>query len=184
MRLDKKLNIVIPIYGSDDGTIIAYIHSQPLPREVFEAHYLLLGRAFAGVFSRGLGVISGPSVALMVLKETAAIINQTELLNDGLLPEIRRLTAIIMPDGNGWNALPLQMAVDRKQIDLEDLAEAENQVCFFILVSAIYRRAITPTVLASMGDLWGTSTTPLTSTAFADSLPKSIVEKTSPKAAA
>ena len=68
MKIDKKLNLVIPI-ETDDGTL--YVHSMPIRREIFDTYFLVLSKTFAAIHGEGLGEIAGPRVAALILKKIA-----------------------------------------------------------------------------------------------------------------
>src|SRR3954465_11092498 len=94
LRIDKRLNLVIPIETSI-GTV--FVHSCPIRREIFEKYFLIISKTFAAIYSEGLNVIAGPRVALMMLKQIAINANAWEGndgVESGLLNEIRRITNV------------------------------------------------------------------------------------------
>ena len=68
MRLDDNLNLVIPL---ERGRHEIYVHVSPLSREVFEAHWLVIGKTFATINAEGLSIIAGPRLAGLALKNVA-----------------------------------------------------------------------------------------------------------------
>ena len=195
MRIDNKLNLVIPIYGSEvaktdadgkavlaDGKpvkiqpVIAYVHSTPLPAETVEKHFLILGQTFSAIFNQGLGAAAGPGMAMRLMKRIAQRTGEWEGddgVERGVIEEMRRCTMVIVPGPSGWTPIPLQVAVDRKVIDDEDRMEVENAIVFFISVSGTLFRAERKTMLQSACDLWSAQISSLSASAFAASLPKS-----------
>ena len=69
MRVDKKLNVVIPLPRDGEGTL--YVHATPISREAFETYFLPISVAFSRIWSEGLSVMSGPRVALKMLKKVS-----------------------------------------------------------------------------------------------------------------
>ena len=196
MRIDRKLNFVIPIFGDEkmktdeagqpvkgqDGLpvmvepIVAYVHSTPLAAEIVDKHFMILGQTFSSIFNNGLGAAAGPGMAMRLLKRLATNTRTWEDsegeqgVKNGLIEEIRRLTMVIVPGDRGWQPVPLQVAVDRKILSDEDRAEAENAIVFFIAVSATLNRTERKAMLKTASGLWNALLSPLNSTDFAASL--------------
>lgn len=180
MRIDKKLNIAIPLEREDGGTF--YVHSTPLSREMFEQYFLPISMAWAQIHQTGLRAVAGPRVAALMLKKAAEQLNVWEGPGGvmlGLMPEIRRLSNVVAPGPGGWATMPYQDAATKGFISAEDQAEVENAVCFFTLSSAMHRRQEMPVILGGMTALWDTLVTSLNSTEFAVSLQTSTVAETS-----
>lgn len=181
LRIDKRLHFVVPIYEDDEQTVRAYVHSTPLSREVVDQHFLILGQTFSAIFNQGLGAAAGPGMAMRLLRQLAQKTGVWEDdsaagvvgVKNGLVEEIRRLTMVIAPSENGWQPIPLQIAVDRKIIGDEDRAEVENAIVFFIAVYATLNRAQRKEMIETASALWGARTSSLNSTEFAASLPTS-----------
>lgn len=191
MRIDKRLNLVVPIYDdADSQKLIAYVHSTPLSEEAVERHFMLLAQVFAQVFQQGLGFAAGPAIAMRLLRRVAentqVWINEDKTPGEAqlLVEEIRRLTTIIVPNGAGWQQVPLQIAVDMKHISAEDRQEVENAIVFFIVVSAMHRRADLPEILDGAVKLWGARTSSSNCTDFAASLRTSTEDESSGATAA
>lgn len=178
MKLDRKLNFVIPIYENDEKTVRAYVHSTPITSEVSDRYFMILAQTFAAIFNRGLGVAAGPGVALRLLQHIATTEGVWENIGDapgvktGLVEEIRRLTMILVPAGarEAWQQVPLQVAVDRQMISDDDRSEVENAIVFFIAVSATLARVQRKAMLEAASGLWNAQISSLTSTEFAASL--------------
>lgn len=177
MRIDKRLHLVVPIYADDAKTsVAAYIHSTPLSEEAIDRHFLLLAQTFSQTFSQGLGVGAGPAVAMRLLRRiaenTKAWTNEDGSPGDAklLVEEMRRLTTVIVPGTDGWQQVPLQVAVDRNFISAEDRSEVENGIVFFIAVSATLPRDQRAAMLKEFVDLWGAQASSSSSTDFAASL--------------
>lgn len=174
MKLNRALNLVIQV-ERDDGVTV-YVHAQPIGREVFETYALPLAKTFAAIVAQGLGTVAGPRVAALVLKEIAAEMGRWEGpggVEQGLMPEIRRLANVVAPGEKGWTTLPLEDALRAEMLGEDDASEVLNALVFFTLSSRMNRRADLPAVLSAMELLWGAQTSSLDCTAFANSLPTS-----------
>src|SRR5665213_1626605 len=97
LSIDQNLNLVIPIYGDNDQ-IIAWVHSTPIGREVFETYFRVIGRTFAAIHgdeADSLGQAAGPRMAALLLRDEAKKMGQWEGeagIERGLVNEIKRLT--------------------------------------------------------------------------------------------
>lgn len=197
MRIDKRLNLVVPILGDEqpklDGAgkpekdeagrpilfqpVIAYVHSVPISREVYERFFMVVAQTFSAIMNGGLGIAAGPSVAMLTLKRIAVEAKAwdgDDGVRVGLVEEIRRQTSVIAPSGTGWQPVPLQAAADRGIISADDLAEVENAIVFFIVASAVLNRAQRREMVEAAAGLWGARTSSLSSTEFLSSLGTSI----------
>jgi hypothetical protein len=179
VRIDKQLNLIVPIYGDDGETVVANVHSTPLSREAVEQHFMLLAQTFSAVMHRGLGNAVGPAVAMRVLKDMAVKTgvweNDDKTPGEGqmLVAEIRRVTTVLVPspDGKGpWQQVPLQVAVDRKILTEDDQAEVENAVAFFTAASSVLRRNERRGMLQEAAAFWGAQISSSSSTELATSL--------------
>lgn len=175
MRINEKLHVVIPVYGPGDvAPIIAYVHSAPISADVFEAHFMLLGRTFSAVYSSGLGPVAGPRVCHMLLKKVAKE-QGDEIGAIALMNEIRRLTNVMLRTEKGWEAFPYEDVVTHNMLDEEDVTEVTNAIVFFTVLSATHRRTERREMMAGAAKLWAAQITSSDFTAFAGSLPTSTV---------
>lgn len=170
MRIDRKLNLVLPLERAD-GTI--YVHATPISREVFEASFLLVSKTFAEIYTQGLNSTVGPRVAAMLLAKIAADMGAPEAAA-GLMNEIRRLANVIAPGPQGWTTLPLQSALTEGLIGDDDAAEVENAIVFFTVASAIHRKAVLKPILQGAAELWGGQIESLNCTEYANGLSTSM----------
>jgi hypothetical protein len=174
LKINERLHLVVPIYptGEDTATPIAFVHSAPLTREAFEAHFLLLSKTFAAIYSEGLGEIAGPRVASLILREVSKK-NRHEDSHRSLMNEIWRLSNVALKRPEGWVTVPFQEAIDQSLLDDEDLAEVENAIVFFIVASSMLQRRTAAEMLPGAATLWGAQISSHDFTAFAASLPTS-----------
>jgi hypothetical protein len=174
VKLNRKLNIVLSA-ETDDGTI--YIHSTPIGREVFEANFLVISRAFTAVYTNGLGPVTGPRVAALLLKQEATTLGVWDRTQQSLMAEIYRLTNILIPGDGGWETVPFDIAKKRGIIDVDTAAEVENALVYFICASSIHLKAEVAVALEGLSTLWGAQTTSLNVTEYMNSLPTSTQEE-------
>lgn len=173
MQINRALNLVVPV-ETDNGVV--YIHSTPLLKETYKHYFLVLSKTFAAIFSEGLNVIAGPRIAAQMLETIARNMNIWDDyegaigVERGLMGEIRRLSNVIMPTDMGWKNVPLAEAAMHNYLHADDIEEAEGYIVFFILVSAISKRSMHPSMWESMAGIWGTQTTSLDCTGYRNSL--------------
>jgi len=173
MKIDKKLNLVIPI-ETDDGTL--YVHSMPIRREIFDTYFLVLSKTFAAIHGEGLGEIAGPRVAALILKKIAMDTGMWEGemgVQRGLINEIHRQTNVLVLGDKGWQTVPYDEAISKQLISADDAVEVENAITFFIVSSAMHRRAMVKKMVEGAAVLWGGQISSLNCTEFASSLPTS-----------
>ena len=173
MKINEKMHLVMPIYDDDDS-VCAYVHSAPISREVFEAHFLLMSKTFAAIHGEGLGDIAGPRVASLVMKRIAARSGEAESATS-LMNEVRRLTNVETRTKGGWETIPFQEASDKQTISADDLSEVENALVFFTVILAMHRKQVAAELLPGAAKLWGAQISSLDSSAFHASLKISTV---------
>ena len=170
MRLDRKLNFVIPV-ETDNGVL--YVHTTPLSREAFELYYLTIAQTFTKIYTQGITLVAGPRVAYMTLKDVATQNGVWEGpggVENGLIAEIMRLSNVIMPVDKGWTTVPLEDAIAKSLLSVDDVDEVLGQVTFFTVASAMHKRTELPSVLGYVASTWGAQLSGLNSTEFSNSL--------------
>src|SRR6516164_2305075 len=123
VKLNRKLNLVLKV-ETEKGEI--HVHSTPIGRGVFEDNFLVISRAFTAVYTNGLGPVTGPRVAALLLKEEAEKLNVWQRTQQSLMGEIYRLTNVIASSEGGWETMPYDVAKKRGVIDEDAAAEVEN----------------------------------------------------------
>ena len=176
MKIDKALNLVIPV-ETDDGVL--YVHAAPLSREAFERYFLLISKTFAAIYEEGLHSIAGPRVAALMMRQLAEASGMAEDVRNGLFNEIRRLANVALLTAEGWQTLPLETALTRELISADDFAEIEGQLVFFICVCAMHRKNLARVMMQTAAQLWESQLSSLSCTEFASSLPTSIATASS-----
>lgn len=181
MKIDHRLNLVLPV-DTHLGEI--YVHSTPVGYPVFEKYFKVMSRTWASLVTLG-APLSGPKVPMMELRDfsqASGIWDGPQGVRMGLVEEMRRLTSVIVPRGEGgWEAMMLMDAHRAEIINDEDLAEIEGAVCFFTLAAHVQHRRSHATTFGGLGMLWGAQITSLTSSEYLNSLSTSTgAETTSP----
>ena len=174
-KINRKLNLEIPVYDGDDK-VVAYVHSTPVGREVFETYFESFSRVFTQIYAGGHGITTAPRIGYLLLKKDAiehGVWEGERGVKRGLVEEISRLTNVLTPGDRGWEILPLEEAIKAGVIDEDDQSEIWNSLVYFTLASAMHRRAELGPLLNAALDLWGARTTSLNCTEFKDSLPTS-----------
>jgi hypothetical protein len=169
VRIDGKLNIVVEV---ETGSGTVFVHSAPISRDVFEKYFIVVSKAFSAMMAGGIGVISGPRVAGLMLKKVAIEEGEWDTkdgVQNGLMAEIRRLSNVVMPTDAGWKTVPYQTVIDGNMMDEDDIAEIDNILVFFTCVSAMCRRTDIAPMLKTMLR-WGAVTTLQNVTEYAKSL--------------
>ena len=176
MRIDRSLNLVLPLDG-ENGRM--FVHSTPISRDVFELYYFSLAKAQAKIFTEGLGPLAGPRVAYLVLRDCAQESDKwdgPDGVQNGLINELVRLSNVMVPSPEGWKTISLYEAAKSKAVSDDDYGEILNILVFFTLVSWMFRSGMIPALISTMAVMWDTQTTSLNCTDFAASLPMSTKE--------
>ena len=143
--ISNELNLVLPIRYDDKGEPIIYAYHSPISTEVFTANYRILVAANAAIWQRGSNYAAAcASTANLALLDAATADAQErgiESQGPAFLAEIRRLTSVLAPAANGYEQLPVDIAITRNIIDAADYNEVEAQICFFSVGYLLMPRA-------------------------------------------
>ncbi|HET8705307.1 MAG TPA: hypothetical protein VFM46_03305 [Pseudomonadales bacterium] len=192
MKINKALNLVITV--EDEGEIV-HVHCAPIRHEIFEKYHRVMARTFAAIYAEGMNIIAGPRVASLMLREIAEETPRTirnadgatsqgnwyegpDGIENGLMPEIRRLTNVSTFAPEGWRQVPIDVARKMGIIGDEAMREIEGQIVFFILASAMHTGLQRAQMLEAMAGLWGAQITSLNSTEYNSSL-QTLIEQES-----
>lgn len=170
MKINRALNLVIPV-ETENGQL--YVHSTPISREIFEQYFLVISKTFASIFSQGLGAISGPRIAYLMLKQTALELGVWHGecgVHAGLVNEIIRLSNVLVSSSKGWKSIPLHTAIQKELIDSDTIAEIEGELVFFTCVSMMNKKSQIEGIMDTVNGLWGSQITSLESMVFMSSL--------------
>lgn len=190
MKLTKALNIAIPV-DRDDGSV-AWTHAMPISEETFDAFFLVLTMTYTEVFSRGLGAMVGASIAGRMLKRCATQLGEWDGVQQSLLPEIRRLANVAVPQAPwsaavaatetapeaprlpaAWQMIPLEQAIKAEVLSPDEAKEVENVLVFFTCVSWVPLRSDRPTAVGALAGYFMGRAISSNCTEFAASLPTS-----------
>lgn len=147
MRLDKKLNLIIPI-DRDDGTRV-HIYHTPISRDVYTQYFRVLNMTGTQIYADDLSFFGGPESAFLMLKEISQ--NTTRPngsgswwdgengVEKGLIEEIWRKTQVLNLGPSGWDLVPFDMAIARGpkgewQSDIlseDEASEVSGSLIFF-----------------------------------------------------
>lgn len=173
VKLNRKLNIVLPPFTTDKGLV--YVYSSPISLPVFREHYRMLGRTFTEIQRLGYGPITGPSLASYVFRDEAKAFGD-EAHSEMLVHEVKRLSFVMYPNNNGWGNMPLVTAVKQGILSEEQSDEAENFLVYFTCASWI-KLPSEAIAMESLRTLWQAQITSSTVTEFMNSLPTSTPEE-------
>jgi hypothetical protein len=181
MRLNKQLNLVIPV-DTDDGRI--FIHSAPISRDIFEEFYAELGKVFSQCFdsmNQAHLALTAPQLAYPALKKIATEAGTWDSVKKGLINEIIRLTNIAMPGDNGWESIPFDLAIKREMLDEEVESEALSSLCFFTVLYRVAPKDLRTAFLEMAGSLRNWQLTSSSCTEYLTGLPISAKAETTKK---
>lgn len=151
MKINDNLDIILDIRQDEAGKATLRLFHTPIDRDVFELNYKLLSSVFSEIWGQGSfhAMSAGPRIASMVLKDVAkkqALSDSEDYdpqnnISTSFLNEIKRLTMILAPSASGWEKIPVQSAIARGVIDLEEWQEAESSLVFFTSAFHLARRS-------------------------------------------
>ncbi|HDX3851111.1 TPA: hypothetical protein RXP60_004857 [Escherichia coli] len=169
MKIARNLNLIIPV-RTEKGN--GWIHATPISKEVFKEHFFILSKTFSAIFSEGLGVVSGPRIAFLMLERISRDSNIWEGdkgVRNTLVNEVIRLANLVYPvEGKGYDTIPLDMALEREIIDLDEVA---GELIFFTCVSSINSPEQAKGTMDVVNGIWSTQCSSLNLTEWIASLP-------------
>ncbi|EAC1206379.1 hypothetical protein ACRB7M_000067 [Escherichia coli] len=169
MKIARNLNLIIPVRTEKDN---GWIHATPISKEVFKEHFFILSKTFSAIFSEGLGVVAGPRIAFLMLERISRDSNIWEGdkgVRNTLVNEVIRLANLVYPvEGKGYDTIPLDMALEREIIDLDEVA---GELIFFTCVSSINSPEQAKGTMDVVNGVWSTQCSLLNLTEWIASLP-------------
>ncbi|HAW5767063.1 TPA: hypothetical protein JL171_003597 [Escherichia coli] len=169
MKIARNLNLIIPV-RTEKGN--GWIHATPISKEVFKEHFFILSKTFSAIFSEGLGVVAGPRIAFLMLERISRDSNAWEGdkgVRNTLVNEVIRLANLVYPvEGKGYDTIPLDMALEREIIDLDEVA---GELIFFTCVSSINSPEQAKGTMDVVNGIWSTQCSSLNLTEWIASLP-------------
>jgi hypothetical protein len=168
MRIDRDLNVVIPI-PQDEGKTL-YIHMVPLRYEVFEQYFLPLSKTFTSLYANGLTEMVGPKIAYLMLKQIATESGTWEEIEKGFISECMRTSTALVLGVDGWVNMPVSSAIGSGLLSDEDVRTFLGNAVFFSCIWSIHTRSLAEATLRTMSRLWGQQITLLSATDYRTSL--------------
>lgn len=173
--INRRLNIVDEV--SNSGSTL-YVHSTPIRREIWDQHFLLLTKTMNRMYSEGLTPPMGARICLNLIREVAKEMGDVTVdnLDRLLLPEVWRLTNVVVPDPEhgGWTTLPFEKAIKDKLIDDDDVDVVKNHLVFFTSASWVHTlKELNEMIYPMMTGALGSQIVSSTCTEFSSSLPTS-----------
>ena len=171
MKIDRKLNIVIPVETESKGLI--YVHSTPISRDVFEQFYLELGKVFSQCFdaiNQAHLALTAPQLAYPALKTMTIKAGNWEEVKKGLINEIVRLTNVLVIGEKGWESIPLDLAIKREILDEDEESEVLSALTFFTAICRVAPKDLRMSFLEMAGSLRSWELTSLDSTEYLNGL--------------
>lgn len=169
MKISRNLNLIIPV-RTEKGN--GWVHATPISKEVFKEHFFILSKTFSAIFSEGLGVVAGPRIAFLMLERISRDSNIWEGdkgIRNTLVNEVIRLANLVYPvEGKGYDTIPLDMALEREIIDLDEVA---GELIFFTCVSSINSPEQAKGTMDVVNGVWSTQCSLLNLTEWIASLP-------------
>lgn len=175
VKVSRSMALVVTVDTEQHGLV--HVHSTPVGREVFEQFYKVMGRAWSSIMGGGQGIMSGPRVAALALRDAAEQLgvwdgeeDGVNYVKSGLLGEVTRLSNVMIQGPAGWESLPLDTAVRRGLLDADARADVEGELIFFTLAARILKRDQVGSMMEAVGGLWGSQTTSSDATSYLRSL--------------
>ena len=160
-----------------DENGLVYVHSSSISRSVFEQFYLEIGKVFSQCFdsvNQAHLALSAPQLAYPALKSISMKAGNWDGAGGvkfGLVNEIVRLTSVLVSGENGWESLPLDIAVKRNVINEDEEAEILSSLVFFTAISKVAPKDLKNSFLEMAGALRNWELTSSDSTEYLNGLP-------------
>ncbi len=174
--INGDLKLVLPIRVDEKGDAALYAYHTPISREVYDSNFRLLGETKTAIMGDSARhAFMAKADAVLYLRDAGTALALARGVDgDGgataLLADLRRLTMILAPGAQGWDMLPVDMAIQRGVIDADDWADAEAEVVFFTAWAAGNGRKDRPAQMVFAAQLIGGQTTSLPPMEWAASL--------------
>ncbi|WP_321913582.1 hypothetical protein [Paraburkholderia sp. J11-2] len=176
-----------------EDVVKVWAYHTPISKEVFDSHFRVLASTKSALSSKGAHYLraTAPRVAYLTLKDEGkkdalsrgSIDAQGNVRDDdtpALLAEMKRLTMILAPGANGWDLLPVDMAISTGKMDAEDWEEVASSITFFSCHYVMARKADREVTAQAYAFLLDASISSLSATEFAASLPSSTPAQPTP----
>lgn len=163
--INHNLKVVLTV---DDSV---YAYHTPISEQVFRANFKVLAATKAELFKHGLAhaINTGPSIAALTLMDEGT----REAMDRGvdgdmgaadLLADLKRLTLVLAPTGEGWDTLPVDKAISDGHLTDEQWEELEATLVFFTSAYALAPRSKRAAAAESTAGVLNASVTSLSPT--------------------
>lgn len=172
LRIDKKLNLVLT-FDMEDGSKI-HVYSIPISRDVFDTYFEELGEVFIKSFGEkgnAYLALAAPQLAYAALKKASDARGTWEQVKAGLITEIVRLTHVVFLTENGWETLPIHIAIQRGILDEDTEREVLSSLIFFTAMQYTAPKAYRTLFFQMLESSRQWATTPSSITDFINGLP-------------
>ena len=183
MQITDDLRLVLPLRRDAKGEPVVLGYHTPISRETYEASYRILAATKAALFAKGTAFAAdvGPQIAALRLRDEARqdARDQGDIDNEGkgrdtvavaLLADLRRLTMVMCATPTGWEPIPVDIAISRGVMDLDDWRDAEGGLVFFTCSYAMATKTTRRGISEAVAGVMGASITSLPLTEFVASL--------------
>lgn len=170
MKIDQALNLVTTIDQGDSPYPI-YVYVTPFPVAVVEQYHEILGATLSKFYNL-IGDLGAVRTAAMMLRKAEKTFYPNGYDGPGFFDEIIRLTQVAQFKDGKWKKIPLESALNSGVITDDEWRDVEGEVCFFIVSSAMQKRTLLAPLTGRALRPFGALLTPLSVTAYLDSLPK------------
>lgn len=177
--INADLKLVLPLRVDDKGDAALYAYHTPISREVYDANFRLLGDTKTAIMGDSARhAFMAKADACLYLRDAGRALAlargaEGDAGATALLADIRRLTTILAPGAQGWDMLPVEVALQRGVIDADDWADAEAEAVFFTVWAAGVGRKDRAAQMTLGAQLIGGLTTSLPAMEWVASLPTS-----------
>lgn len=169
MKINRKLNLVLEVERGD-GTLV-HVHHTPIPEEVYNEHWEVIVDAVSGAYMRNWLPPAAVRVGTKMLIKSAEKFGRRKHVEEDLLPNIWRMTNVILSTPDGFKPTPLDVVTASGQgLDEEDIEEVKQYIAFFTSASWVHPRKELEPLLYQMLRESGARFTSQNSTEYATSL--------------
>lgn len=185
MQITADLNLAFPIQFDDKGEALIWAYHTPISTVVFQANYRIIAATQHELFKKGVAYAAtlGPRLATLTLMDMARADAEergvSEEMGTAFRADLKRLTTLLAPSPEGFNSVPVDVAISRGIITAEDWEEGESALVFFTSAFMTAPRVRRARVAEASALVLGGSITSLAPTEFAASLPTSTPTETS-----
>lgn len=181
-RINRRLNLVIPIFDPDDAQTkepIAWAYHIAITQDVFRTYWKVIAQTMQSLLTGGVGLY-GPRYACYQMKDIAVADRTWEDrkvgddtivgVKNGLYNELIRRTQIALASKNGgWEQMLLSDVKSGRLLSEDQIDEVEGAVTFFTVGSRSQSQGKQDQILAGL-IMWNAAPTSSSFSEFMNSL--------------